>query len=203
MPLVSMRLPETPWISEWKKEKLTISYHHHTDSTSSNNYFWPTIRSKPTQFPVFSIKTCSHERVVSLVVLQNHWQYVTHVFLAIHRLPSPLPLALNFLLPHSCSLHSRHRSLQLFRDMAPAVRQSTCMCICRAATCSKTPPITSVTGRSSCGGATWALSLFHALVDRGLRRTRAKWLWMLEAGIPRGEQRNANSRRSAAIEGMS
>jgi hypothetical protein len=37
MALVSMRLPETPWISEWKKEKLTISYHHHTDSASSNN----------------------------------------------------------------------------------------------------------------------------------------------------------------------
>lgn len=61
----------------------------------------PQLGSKSTRFPSSQLRHALHERVVSLVVLENHWQYATHVFLAIHRLPNPA-------LSHSifCSLNS-------------------------------------------------------------------------------------------------
>src|ERR1700749_1842486 len=104
-----------------------------------------------------------HEPIVLLAVLKNHWQYVTHVLLASSPLPESLsPLSI-FFAHHSPTPGTGPCSS--FRDMALAVRQSTCMCICRAATCIQTSPISSRTGLNSCGGATRALSLFHALVD--------------------------------------
>ena len=96
-----------------------------------------------------------HERVVVLV-LQNHWQYVTHVVLPSSPPPAP-PALLPFekLLPSLMLSTPGTGPCSSFKDMAPAVRQSTCMCICRAATCIQTSPITSGPGPNSWGGATW------------------------------------------------
>jgi hypothetical protein len=160
-------------------------------------------------FPVFSIKTHSPQTVGLTRRLAKSLAIRDPRISRNSPPPKPcphLPSRTRFSAPSLMLSTPGTGPCSSFRDMAPAVRQSTCMCICRAATCSKTPPITSVTGLNSCGGATWALSLFHALVNRGLRRTR-KWLGLLEAVIPRGEQRDAkiatlSSHRESIVEGQ-
>ena len=194
MALVSMRLPETSWISKWKKRSLQ-SRTFRTDSTFSNSGP-PSSGRNRTMFcllnhDMFSTNGLSYSSSCKSLAIRDPR------ILASSPPPETPALSHSIFCSPSLTLSTPGTGpCPTYRDMALAVRQSTCMCICRAATCIKTPPITGVTGLNSCSGATWALSLFHALVDRDPRRTRAKW--MLDAVIPR-EQREAKSRRSAGV----
>jgi hypothetical protein len=60
-------------------------------------------------------------------------------------------------------LHSRQRSLQLFqRQMALAVRQSTCIAYAERLFAAQTRPIIWKSGLNSKMAGTWAISLFHS-----------------------------------------
>jgi hypothetical protein len=142
MSLVLMRLSETTWkhrshLEDWKT---------HTRAFRSLDLSSDSRREKNrTTFSLLNRDMLAMIQVVLLLILRNHWQYVTHVFLT--NSPPPRPLPFFFFLTLSTPGSG---PCSFLRDIDPCCAPEHLHCISAERLCTEgTCPIIGGTGHSS------------------------------------------------------